>query len=100
MASVLAPLAIVLAPFYLVFTHDSDFKDKEIIPIYTSMDDCNKQAAVVDNIMNGRATISISKYVSNSNPHAFCISTGWSLDKTGGIPFGATNPIAPITAGH
>lgn len=80
--------AMVLAPFYLIFTHDSDFQHKTIIPMYSSMDECNKQAQEVDAIMQGRTSLSLSRMVSNSNPHAFCIATGWTLKSTGGAVWG------------
>lgn len=80
--------AMVLAPFYLVFTHDSDFAHKTIIPVYSDMADCKQQAQEVDAIMQGRTTFSVSKMISNSNPHAFCISTGWTMQKTGGAVLG------------
>lgn len=91
--------AVVLAPFYLIYTHDSDFQHQTVIPIYSSQAECDKQAQVVDAIMQGRTTISLSRMVSNTNPHAFCISTGWTMQSTGGAvwgmnQFGATPPVA------
>lgn len=78
---------LILAPFYLVFTHDTDWERKTMIPIYSSLKDCQDQANVVDAIMQNRSTLSIGKFVSQSNPHAFCIATGWTPQATGGQPF-------------
>lgn len=82
------PPAMILAPFYLIFSHDSGFENKTIIPIYSSEEECEKQAQRVDAVMNGRATWSVTKMISNTNPHAFCIATGWTKEQTGGIGFG------------
>ena len=82
--------AMVLAPFYLVFTHDTNFEHQTIIPIYSSREDCEKQAIEVDNIMQNRISTGLTQYFNRQSPHAFCISTGWTMQATGGNTLGYT----------